>query len=113
MNKPYVKEYSEEGVLLNPINGYYAGLNVTANRATRRIRFKSLKDNFNHLNHPRETFFINPEETTYEQHKAFIEANMPKIHKSHGLQEFDNNGHKIWALNQRNDERKFNKLNLN
>ena len=60
-----------------------------------------------------EKYFIDINETTYEQHKVFIEANMPKIHKSHGLQEFDINGHKIWALNQRNAERKFNKLNLN
>jgi hypothetical protein len=25
MNKPYVKQYSEDGVLLNPINGFYPG----------------------------------------------------------------------------------------
>ncbi len=39
-NKPYIKEYDEEGNLLNPINGSYKTKKI--NRRTRRKLLKKL-----------------------------------------------------------------------
>jgi hypothetical protein len=111
MNKPYVKKYSEDGVLLNPINGFYPGLQVVPNRATRRQSLKSFKPQI--PSNLGESIFIDINDDTLQQTKAKVAALMPKVYENHGLTEFEINGQKIWALNQRNAKRKFNKLNLN
>jgi len=62
------------------------------------------------MEQPKDSYFIDINETTPQQHKEFIEANRPKIHKAHGLKPFIKDGITVFALNQKNADRKFNKL---
>lgn len=91
MNTPYVKEYNENGELLNPIKGKYASSNP--NRSNRRLihkkdRFKSNKKGQSmtvlvrdrYLKRTQLITFLNEETERIERRKIF-HYDLPKNRK--------------------------------
>ena len=71
----------------------------------------AISNAFENLRQPQGRLYIDINELTYQQHKEFLEIRQPHLNEAKGLKEFDINGTKVWALNQKNAERKAPRLN--